>query len=56
MNIWTTEEEAEHLASRFQGVNRAKFARTYDVPGGQVMVYQHITGRSGLFCACVKKL
>lgn len=45
MNIWTTDEEAEHLASRFQGVNRAKFARTYDVPGGQVMVYQHITGR-----------
>lgn len=45
MNIWTTDEEAQRLASRFTGVNRAKFARTYGVPGGQVMVYQHITGR-----------
>lgn len=45
MDIWTTDEEAQRLASRFAGVNRAKFARTFGVPGGQVMVYQHITGR-----------
>ena len=36
------EAEASALKERFQGVNRSKFAREYDVPGGQAMVYQHI--------------
>jgi hypothetical protein len=45
MNTWTTDEEAERLAARFAGKNRAKFARDFGVPGGQVMIYQHITGR-----------
>jgi hypothetical protein len=45
MNMWTTDEEAERLAARFAGKNRAKFARDFGVPGGQVMIYQHITGR-----------
>jgi hypothetical protein len=39
------EEEAQKLAERFKGVNRAKFARTHKVRGGQAIIYQHITGR-----------
>ena len=45
MRIWSNKEEAEHLKRRFEGVNRAEFARTNDVPGDQAIVYQHITGR-----------
>jgi len=45
MKIWSLEEEAERLAKRFRGVNRAAFARDYEVSGGQSMIYQHITGR-----------
>lgn len=45
MKIWTIEEEAERLAKRFHGLNRAAFARDYGVSGGQSMIYQHITGR-----------
>lgn len=41
MNIWTTEEEAERLRARFEGVNRAKFARENSVPGGGSMIHQH---------------
>ena len=34
------------MKERFEAVeNRAAFARAYDVPGGQAMIYQHITGR-----------
>lgn len=36
------EAEASALKERFQGVNRSKFAREFNVPGGQAMVYQHI--------------
>lgn len=42
MEIWTIEEEAERLKARFDGVNRAKFARDNNMPGGQAMIYQHI--------------
>ena len=45
MKIWTMEEEARKLSERFEGVNRAEFARDNKVSGGQAMVYQHITGR-----------
>ncbi|ETH36840.1 hypothetical protein L546_1517, partial [Bordetella pertussis H897] len=45
MRIWTIEEEAAALRERFQGVNRAAFARDHEVKGGQAMIYQHITGR-----------
>jgi hypothetical protein len=45
MKMWTIEEEAKRLAARFQGVNRAAFARDFKVKGGQSMIYQHITGR-----------
>ena len=45
MNIWDQQEEAERLKARFENVNRAEFARDYHVPGGQAVVYQHITGR-----------
>ncbi|AOI76079.1 hypothetical protein [Burkholderia sp. NRF60-BP8] len=45
MKMWTKHEEAEALAARFEGVDRAKFARDHDFPGGQAMIYQHITGR-----------
>lgn len=46
MKIWTVEEEARRLSKRFEGVkNRAAFARDHKVPGGQSMIYQHITAR-----------
>lgn len=38
------QQEAGDLARRFQGVNRAKFAREHHVPGGQAMIYQNING------------
>lgn len=44
MKIWSTEEEAMHLKALFDGVNRAKFARDNGFPGGQSMIYQHLTG------------
>lgn len=41
-----TTTEAAALAHRFENVeNRAEFARTYRVPGGAAMIYQHITAR-----------
>lgn len=43
MEKWQ-QHEAENLNRLFEGVNRAKFARDYDVPGGQSMIYQHIRG------------
>ncbi|MGT2453755.1 helix-turn-helix domain-containing protein [Cupriavidus basilensis] len=45
MHIWSTEEEAENLKRRFDGTNRAEFARANGVPGDQAVIYQHITGR-----------
>lgn len=45
MKMWTIEEEAAALRARFEGVNRAAFARDHNVKGGQAMIYQHITGR-----------
>ena len=39
------ESEASQLAARFEGRNRAEFARTFGVPGGQVMIWQHINAR-----------
>lgn len=45
MKIWPIEEEAARLRERFQGVNRAAFARQHKIKGGQAMIYQHITGR-----------
>lgn len=45
MNIWTSAEEAENLAKRFQGVNRKEFAAHHSIPGGDNMIYQHITAR-----------
>lgn len=46
MEIWSLTEEAERLKKRFATVsNRAEFARAHKVPGGQAMIYQHITGR-----------
>lgn len=38
------EKEAKQLRARFTGVNRAKFARDFNVPGGDAMIYQHING------------
>jgi hypothetical protein len=45
MEIWTTAEEATNLGKRFDGVNRKEFAKEHSIPGGDVMIYQHITGR-----------
>lgn len=42
MKILTIEEEAEKLKARFEGVNRAAFAREQRLKGGQAMIYQHI--------------
>ena len=42
--MWNIEEEAKRLAARFDGINRAAFAREHKVPGGATMVYQHIQG------------
>ena len=42
--VWTTEQEAERLRSRFAGVNKAAFARDYKVPGGASMLSQHLSG------------
>jgi len=39
------EKEAKDLRARFQGMNRAGFARDNAIPGGDAMIYQHITGR-----------
>ena len=44
MEIWTQEEEAKNLAKLFAGRNRAAFAREFNVPGGQTMIYQHLKG------------
>ena len=49
-NVWTPEEEAKRLHSRFdalkaQGVGQAEFARLHGIPGGASMVNQHIKGR-----------
>lgn len=52
--IWTPEEEASRLSARFAqikelwGMGQAKFARTFNVPGGASMVSQHIKGRRPL--------
>lgn len=40
-----TQREAAALKARFAGVNRAAFARDHQIPGGDAMIYQHITGR-----------
>ena len=44
MKIWSKEEEAAQLASKFAGVKRASFAREFEVPGGDALIYQHIRG------------
>lgn len=45
MDIWTIQEEADRLKARFAGVNRAEFARTYEIKGKDAYIYQHITAR-----------
>ena len=47
MKIWTEAEEAERLKERFNAlkkekVSRAEFAKKFNVPGGDAMIYQHI--------------
>lgn len=48
MDIWNEHEEAIRLKERFvklkkeKGMNRAKFAKEFEVPGGDSMIYQHI--------------
>src|SRR4051812_14436487 len=44
MKHWTHAQEAERLADRFAGINRAEFARVHKVPGGGSMIYQHMQG------------
>lgn len=36
------EQEAAALRARFDGVNRAAFARQHNLKGGQALIYQHI--------------
>lgn len=45
MNIWSIQEEAERLKARFTNVNRAEFARLYEIKGKDAYIYQHITAR-----------
>ncbi|KVU22294.1 hypothetical protein WK65_18320 [Burkholderia ubonensis] len=45
MKIWTVTEEGEALAKRFEGIDRASFARSHGITGGASMIYQHLTGR-----------
>lgn len=48
MEIWSQEEEARRLQLRFDrlkasdGIGQAKFARTYNLPGGASMITQHL--------------
>jgi len=42
--MWNIEDERTRLAARFDGINRAAFAREHKVPGGAAMIYQHING------------
>lgn len=51
MKRWTSAEEAERLAKRFEGVNQAEFARQHNIKGGASMVSQHIHGRRPLSLA-----
>jgi phage repressor protein C with HTH and peptisase S24 domain len=44
MKIWNQQQEAENLSAKFTGVNKAKFARDFNVPGGASMLSQHISG------------
>jgi SOS-response transcriptional repressor LexA len=44
MKIWNTQEEAENLSALFVGVNKAEFARKYNVPGGPSMLSQNVSG------------
>ncbi|MBU0752390.1 MAG: hypothetical protein KJ787_14040 [Gammaproteobacteria bacterium] len=44
--------EAERLQQLFKDINRAKFARDTAFPGGQSMIYQHITGRKPISPEC----
>lgn len=44
--------EADNLQQLFKDVNRAEFARDHKVPGGQSMIYQHITGRKPISLDC----
>jgi SOS-response transcriptional repressor LexA len=42
--VWTTEQEAEHLRARFAGINKSAFAKDHKVPGGPSMLSQHLSG------------
>ncbi len=44
--------EAANLHALFENVNRAEFARKHGVPGGESMIYQHISGRKPISLAC----
>lgn len=52
MGIWTVEEEAAHLRERFEGVNKAKFARDHAVPGAGAMIHQHMKGLRPISLEC----
>jgi hypothetical protein len=38
------DKEAKALATRFEGINRAAWARDHNLKGGQALIYQHIKG------------
>jgi hypothetical protein len=48
MKTWSTKQEAENLFKRFTGINKAKFAREYKVPGGPSMISQHCSGHRAI--------
>ncbi|WP_155637577.1 helix-turn-helix domain-containing protein [Burkholderia cepacia] len=45
MKIWTAEEEGSALGRRFEGIDRADFARRHNLSSSASLIYQHITGR-----------
>lgn len=44
MEIWTYKQEADNLAAKFEGKNKAKFARENKIRGGASMLSQHVSG------------
>ena len=48
MDEKTRLQEAANLSARITGLNLAKFARDFKVPGGGSMIYQHASGRRAI--------
>lgn len=45
---YNQQEEADRLCALFDGINQAKFARDFSVPGGKSFLNQHIKGKRSI--------